>query len=150
MSSLTDLIDQDLIKAIKSHDLEKATILRTVKAQLQNAAIQTRKELSDEQVVDTLQKEAKKRRESIDIYAKSGRQDLKAKEELELKLLETYLPSQMDDEAIVKIIETAIHEIGASDMSCMGKVMSRVNAQVKGRADGSRVAGLVKNRLSSQ
>jgi hypothetical protein len=149
MSNIISLIDTDLVEAIKARDLEKATILRTVKAQLQNATIQAKGELSNEQVIDVLQKEAKKRREAIDIYGQSNRQDLKTKEENELKLLGTYLPAPMTDEEVAQIIEIAIKETGASSIADMGKVMGKINAQTKGRADGSKIASLVKDKLNS-
>src|SRR3989337_2713817 len=100
-------------------------------------------------LVGIIQKEAKKRQESIAAFKSGGRHDLAEKEEKELAILKTYLPEPISDEELLKIVDSQIAEVGAKDMKDLGKVMSAVLSKVKGRAEGSAVATIVKSRLSS-
>lgn len=100
-------------------------------------------ELDDAGVQDVLQKQAKMRRDSIDAFRKGDRPELAAKEEQELVVIQTYLPSQMSDADLRAIVERVVAETGASGPRDMGKVMPKVLAQTKDRADGKKVAGLV-------
>ena len=100
-------------------------------------------ELDDAGVRDVLQKQAKMRRDSIDAFRKGDRPELAAKEEQELAVIQTYLPSQMSDAELRSIVERVIGETGAAGPRDMGKVMPKVLAETKDRADGKKVAGLV-------
>ena len=100
-------------------------------------------DLDDAGVQDVLQKQAKMRRDSIDAFRKGGRPELVAKEEQELSIIQTYLPQQMSDAELRAIVEQVVSETGAAGPRDMGKVMPRVLAQTKDRADGKKVAGLV-------
>jgi len=149
MSRIIDQIESDLIVAVKAHDSENATILRTIKSQINNAAIEARGELDDKQTLDVLRKEAKKRKEATTLYRQSHREELAAKEERELKIIEKYMPAGLSNEEVSAIIERAIAETGAKTMADMGKVMAAVNQEVQGRADGGEIAAQVKAKLNS-
>ena len=148
MPNIISQIDEDLIGAVKARDSENATILRTIKSQLNNAAIEARGELDNKQVLDVLRKEAKKRKEAAALYRQSNREELAAKEERELKIIEKYMPAGLSGEEVTAIIERAITGTGAQTMADMGKVMAAVNKEVQGRADGGEIAAQVKAKLN--
>ncbi|RJQ36110.1 GatB/YqeY domain-containing protein [Candidatus Microgenomates bacterium] len=104
---------------------------------------------TDEDVLAVIQKEAKQRKDSIEQFNDAGRQDLSAKEEKELAILQTYLPQQMSEEEIRKLIKEAIAQTGATSIAEIGKIMGALMPKVKGKADGSLVSKIVKEELSS-
>lgn len=148
MNKLTEQINQDLTRAMKNKDAETTSALRMLIAALRNKEITLRKdgqaELSEEQVLEAISSEIKKRRDSALAYDQGGRQDLADKENSEIKILEKYLPEQMSGEELEKIVR----EITSSSADNFGKIMGLVMARVKGRADGARVGELVKKVLS--
>jgi uncharacterized protein YqeY len=105
--------------------------------------------LSQEEELVVVGREAKRRKDAIEAYEKAGAADRAEREKKELAILEEYLPEQMSDEELVKVVEEAIAQTGAKAISDMGKVMGAVMAKVQGRADGGRVSLLVKTKLSS-
>lgn len=104
-------------------------------------------EATDEDVMAVIQKEAKQRRDSIDQFGKAGRQELADKETNELKLLEAYLPQQISEEEIKKLVEDAVSQTGAKTIADMGKVMGALMPKIKGKADGGIVSKIVKETL---
>lgn len=147
--TLIDKISQDLIEALKSHEEVRVSTLRFLISGLKNARIAKGSDLTDEEVVSEIAKDAKRHRESIDAYVKAERDLLADKEKAELEILLTYLPSQMSEEEVVKIVASTISEVGASGIADMGKVMGAVMAKVKGQADGMVVSKIVKEKLGS-
>jgi uncharacterized protein YqeY len=119
-----------------------------IRSQLKNASIAQGKELSEEEVIDVLSKEAKKRKESLELFKQGGREDLAEKEQQELNIITSYLPAVLSEDEVLGIIDKAITEVGAEGMQDMGKVMGKVMPEVKGRADGKAVQELVKKKLS--
>ena len=107
------------------------------------------RDLSNDEIVKVLTREAKKRREAAEAYDGAGREDQAAAERAEGEVLATYLPAQLSDEELTKIIDDAITSTGASEIRAMGQVMKVITPQIAGRADGSRVAAEVRRRLSS-
>ena len=107
-------------------------------------------DLDDAAVLDVLQKQAKMRRDSIDAFRKGDRPELAAKEEKELAIIQSYLPAQMSDADLRAIVERVVAETGASGPRDMGKVMPKVLAETKDRADGKKVAGLVAAMLKEK
>lgn len=105
--------------------------------------------LSDEEVISVVQKAVKQRKESIESFTKGGRSELAEKEEAELKILEQYLPEQISDEELTKVIGEAITKTGASSMADMGKVIGMVMGQVGQKAEGARVSALVREKLTN-
>lgn len=152
--SLAQTIKLDLNQAIKEKKPEVVSTLRMFSAALQNRQIALRKtaadinkELSEEEIIAVLKSEIKKRQEAIEAYTVGGRPELVAKEQAEAVLLQTYLPPQLSEEEVKKIVVAAIAQSGASGAKDFGKVMPLVMAQVKGKAEGSLVSKLVKELL---
>lgn len=149
--SLEEQIQTAWKEAMKARDPKKDA-LSAIRTELKNHAINARGAgertgLPDEEVLEVLGKMAKQRRESIAEYQKGGRDDLVEKETLELNVIENYLPAQLSDEELGKIVDEVIAETGASSMKDMGKVMGPILARAKDRADGKRVQALVKQRF---
>ncbi len=143
-------INDDFKQAMKSGDKVKLETLRSLRAALKDREIALRgegKELSDEEILATLTSAAKKRRESIDEYTKAGRPERADEESNELKIIQEYLPAQLSTEEIESKVRAAIEQTGASSMKDMGKVMSSVMPELKGRADGKEVQNIVKKLL---
>lgn len=147
MANLSDKIKEDLKNAQLERNEIKVSTLRLLLSALTYARVDGGSELDDEGILFVIQKEAKKRRESIESFRSGRREELAQKEETELKILEEYLPAQMSDEELTKIVEDTIKELGATSMQDMGKVIGAVMGKVKGLADGGRVSGIVKTKL---
>ncbi len=142
--SLQKDIENNLNIALKAKDTVKTGTLRMLKSSLQNKSIELKKDsLDDEEIINIIRKEVKKRQDSITSFKQGDRQDLVEKEEVELKILEEYLPAMMSEENISKIVD----EIIASGESNFGLVMKQVMAKTKGQADGKIVQKLVKEKL---
>jgi len=133
---------------MKAKDKVKLSTIRMIMSLIKNAEIDKRGELTDEEITGLLQKYAKQRKESIEMYEKGGRQDLVEKEKAELAIVESYLPEQLDENEIKNIVKSTIEEVGASSVKDMGKVMKAVMPKLRGRADGSVVNRIVKELLS--
>lgn len=138
----------DMKAAMKSGDKVAVETLRMIRSQIKNASIAKGKDLSEEDVIDVLSKEAKKRKESLELFKQGGREDLAEKEQQELNIITSYLPAALSEDEVLGIIDKAIAEVGAEGMQDMGKVMGKVMPEVKGRVDGKVVQELVKKKLS--
>ncbi len=148
--SIKEQLKSDMKDAMRAKDKIKLSTIRMIMSLVKNAEIEKRGELTDEEVVSLLQKYAKQRRESIEMYEKGGRQDLVDKEKSELLIVESYLPEQLDENEIKNIVKSVIAEVGASSVRDMGKVMQAVMPKLKGRADGSIVNRVVRELLSGE
>ena len=142
--SLIDRVKSDTASALKSGDRERVQALRLITYELQKAA----KEGSDGDEAAVLQRERKRRLEAARAYADAGRNDLAEGERREAELIEQYLPAQLSDEELEALVGDAVAESGASSPREMGRVMSLVMPKVQGRADGKRVADLVREKLT--
>jgi hypothetical protein len=138
----------DMKAAMKSGDKVAVETLRMIRSQLKNASIAKGKDLSEEDVIDVLSNEAKKRKESLELFKQGRREDLAEKEQQELNIITSYLPAALSEDEVSGIIDKAVVEVGAQGMQDMGKVMGKVMPEVKGRADGKAVQELVKKKLS--
>lgn len=149
-SMLKQKLQEELRQAMKAREELKTSVLRLLLSSINYFEIQKGLgyEASDEDVISVIQNEAKKRRESIELFKKGARTDLVDKETRELEILQTYLPEQMSEEKIREIVKEAIREIGATAVADMGKVMGALMPKVKGKADGSLVSKIVKEELS--
>ncbi len=149
---LLDQLQTDLKNAQLSRDEIKVSTLRLLLSEVKNAEIAKGGPavagLSDEEIISIVQKEAKKRKEAAEAFRSGGREEAAGKEEAELKILESYLPSQLSNEELTKLVEDTITELGASSITDMGKVMGAVMGKTKGQADGGVVSALVKEKLS--
>jgi len=164
--SLKEKIQNDLTQAVKEKDGLKPSTLRMVIAAISNKETEKRtkiwkekpespieelekgSQLTDEEIIQVLQSEIKKRKESILEFEKGKRDDLVKKEKAEMEILQKYLPEQLSEEEIKKLVQEAIGKVGAKEMKDMGKVMAELMLQVKGKADGSTVSKMVKELLS--
>ncbi|MCP4684201.1 MAG: GatB/YqeY domain-containing protein [bacterium] len=147
--SISERIDKDIIKALKAGEKEKLTVLRGLKSDLKYKQISIGKDLTDAEVLEVLGTAAKKRRESTEQFAAGGRQDLVEKEKSELAFIKVYLPEQMGETEIRKIVKAAVEETGADSPQKMGLVMKVVMPKVKGRADGKMIQKLVTEILAN-
>jgi uncharacterized protein YqeY len=150
MSELKDRLHTDLNAAMKSRDELTTATLRMALTAITNEEVagKAARELSDDEVLKVLAKEAKKRKEAATAYSGAGRPELAAKEEAELVVLEAYLPAQLSDDELTTIVAAAIEQTGATGMPQLGQVMKVAQGVVAGRADGGRVAATVKAALT--
>ena len=144
---LRETIDGDIKAAMKSGAKDKVSALRMLSAALKNKQIEKRAPLTDGEVVDTVRSLIKQRKDSIEQFAKGGRQDLVDKETAEVSVLEVYLPQQMGREEIEKLVRQVIGQTGAQGAKDMGKVMKALVPLLAGRADNKLVSDLVKGAL---
>ncbi len=146
--SLLNQLEADLKQALLAKDRATADLLRLLKAALKNEMIALKKqELSDEEVLKVLKREAKKRHDSIEQFTRGGRQDLADQEKRELDILEKYLPAALPPDELKKHIQAVIDDLEEVSPSQFGQVMKAVMARVGGQADGKLVAQLVKEAL---
>ena len=148
MGQLLKKLQDEMKTAMKSGEKDRLSVIRMLISEIKKVQIDKKKELSDEEIIQVLQRYAKQRKESIKQYREAGREDLAQKEETELKVVQEFLPKPLSEEEIEKIIEQVIAETGASSMKDMGRVMKSVMEKIKGRADGSVVSSIVKKKLS--
>ncbi len=149
--SIKENIEKDFVKAMKEKETLKISTLRMVKAAIKNSEIDKRGELEDQEIVKLLDSLIKKRQEAIQLFREGGREDLAAKEEQEIAIIENYLPKVLSEEEIIKIVDEAIREVQAESIRDLGKVMKAVMEKFKGqRVDGKMVNNLVKNRLEQK
>ncbi len=147
MSIQAQLMD-DLKAAMKSRDAVKVGTIRMLRAQLKDAQIAKREDLSEEEVILGLRTAAKRRREAIEMYRKSSREDLLEKEKAELDIISGYLPKQLSKEEIEPIAARVIAEVGAATIRDVGKVMGPLMKQLKGKADGKLVQQIARSLLA--
>lgn len=141
-------LQEDLKNAQLARDEVKVSTLRLLLSEIRNAEIAKGGDLSDQDIISVVQREFKKRKEAAEGFRSGGREDQAQKEESEASILQQYLPAQLSNEELTKIIEESINEIGANSPSDMGKVIGVVMGKVKGQANGSTVSALVKEKLS--
>ncbi len=151
MAELKDRLKSDLTASIKARDEMKSGTIRMVLSAITTEEVSGKeaRELTDDDVMTVLGREAKKRKEAADAYDEAGRTELADKERAELVIIEAYLPEQMSEDEVRAIVDAAVAEVAASGAEggrAMGAVMKIVQPQVKGRADGGQVASLVKSR----
>ena len=135
-------------QAMKNKEKDKLTVIRMLKAALQNESIKLGSELSEEAELSVLSREVKQRKDSLHEFEKAGREDLVDKVRAELKHVEIYMPDQLSEEELSAIVTSVIAETGASSKKDMGKVMAALMPKIKGKADGSLVNKLVQQHLS--
>jgi len=159
MMTLKEKIQQDFKEAFKGKEEVKVSTFKILQSEIRNAEIakktkmakdgdvtdiEVKSQLNDEEVVHVVAKEAKKRKDAMEIYKKEGRDDLFKREESELAVLSSYLPEQLPEDEIRKIAEEAVRDSGATGPEDMGKIMKVLIPKVKGKADGALVNNIVK------
>jgi len=148
-TNLKQKLSDDLKQAMKGGDKVKRSVLRLLISAIQNGEIARRAALEDTDILGIIAKEVRQRQESIDAFKQGNRQDLVTKEESEMVLLQAYLPQQMTREEVIAAARQIIDEVGAQGISDKGKVMPRLIAQLKGKADGREINTVVTELLSS-
>jgi uncharacterized protein YqeY len=147
--SLKERITSDMTAAMKERSAARLSVLRMVKAAVQNREIEKGGELTDEELTKTLQSLVKQRRDSVEHYEKAGRAELAEKERAEIAVIDEYLPQAASREEIERAVAAAVEETGASSMKEMGAVMKAAQARLAGRnADGRVVSEIVKSKLA--
>jgi uncharacterized protein YqeY len=146
---LEERLEKDFKTALRAGDKERVSTLRMVKAAIVQKTKEKGEEVDDTAILDLLGSAAKQRKEAIEAFQKGGREDLSAKEQQELEIIQEYLPEPLSEEEVAARVDEVISEVGATSPKDMGKVMKVLMAEVKGRADGGLVNRIVKERLEA-
>ncbi len=146
---MLEKFNQDMIKAMKEKDQLRLTVLRMVKGAMQLESINNKKEMNDELLIDCVSKQIKLRNDSIVEFSKANRVDLVDKNKEEINILEEYLPEQLKEEEIDKILDEVFDIVKPTSAKDMGAIMREVNPKVKGKADMRVVSDKIKERLNS-
>lgn len=146
--SLKEQLMEDFKVAMRNKEKLKKDVLMMARAAVKQKEVDTRTELSDDDVIDIIAKQIKQKKDSIEDFKKANRDDLVDQAESEIKLLEPYMPEQLSEEEVEAIVKEAIAATNAESMRDMGKVMGSVMPKVKGRADGGIVNQMVKKHLN--
>ena len=148
--SIVEQIEKDLVAALRAQEALKLSVLRMMKAALMNKKVERGKDVDDTEALAIFRTLAKQRHESVEAFRKGGREDLAAKEEAEVKIVEAYLPAAASDEDIDAAVAAAIAESGATTAKDVGKAMKAAMAKLVGKnADGKRVSEKVRAKLSA-
>ena len=145
--SLNETLNNDIKTAMKAKDKETLAVLRMIKTAVQSTEIDKKEELNAEEELTILAREAKQRRESLAEFVKAGRDELVAKTEAEIEIVERYLPKQLSVEEVKEVIATVAEKIGATTQKEFGKLMGAVMQELKGKADGNVIKEQVKAHL---
>ena len=146
---MVEKLEKDMIEAMKSKDKDRLTVIRMVKAALKQEQIDHKKEINDELLIDVVNKQIKMRKDSIAEFEKGSRQDLIDKTQSEIDVLKEYLPEQLSQDEVEKIINEIFDEVKPEGQKDMGKVMREATAKLKGKADMKEVSNIIKNKLQA-
>jgi uncharacterized protein len=146
--SLINRMETELKDAMRDRDTERRDTLRLILASLRGAEKDLMRPLSDDEELQVLQRERKKRLEAAEAFRAAGREEQAEKEEDELDVLEEYMPEPLSEDELEEIVDNVIAEVGATSVRHLGRVMADVMPQVAGRADGSAVSQLVREKLA--
>lgn len=147
--SIKDLLTEDMKQAMKDKESGKLrlSVIRMARANIKNIEIDEKRELNDDEVLAVLMKEVKMRQDSLEEFAKAGREELVEQAKQEIAILRKYLPEQLSDEELRALVEEAVAETGAAGPKDMGKVMAALMPKTRGRADGKRINTMVRELL---
>lgn len=148
--SLLKQLTTDMVTAMKERDKDTLKVVRMLKAAVQNEKIELGHELSENEEVAVMSREFKQRKESLAEFEKAGRDDLVEATKKELAVVEKYLPKQLSDEEVKKVVRETIDALGADSMKNFGQVMGSVMPKLKGKADGKLINQTVKDELSNK
>ncbi|MGB2047377.1 MULTISPECIES: GatB/YqeY domain-containing protein [Psychrobacter] len=147
MSQLKQTLSDSIKASMKARELERVKVLRNVQSVVKQIEIDRQTELDDAAVLEVLQKQLKQRQESLGIFTENGRDDLAAKEQFEIDVINEFMPAQMDDDELAALVNAEIQAQGATSMRDMGSVMGVLKSKTAGRADPATISKLVKNAL---
>jgi uncharacterized protein YqeY len=146
--SLITEIESEVTEAMRARDEQRRDALRLILSSLRSAEKELQRPLSDDEELQVLQRERKKRQEAAEAFRNGGREESAAGEEAELAILQEFMPEPISEEEVERIVDDAIAENGATSLRDMGRVMADVMPQIAGRADGSAVSQLVREKLA--
>ena len=146
--SLIEEIDDEVKDAMKARDSERRDALRLILDALKKSEKELQRPLSEEEELQVMQRERKKRIEAADAFRSGGREEQAVAEERELEILEEFMPEPLSEDEIEEIVDDVIAEVGATSMADLGRVMADVMPQIAGRADGSQVSQIVREKLA--
>jgi uncharacterized protein YqeY len=146
--TLIEEIEDELKDAMKARDAERRDALRLILNSLKSSQKELQRPLSEEEELQVLQRERKRRVEAADAFRTGGREEQAAAEERELEVLEEFMPEPLSEDEIDEIVDDVIAEVGATSMADLGRVMADVMPQIAGRADGSQVSQVVREKLA--
>ena len=149
MGEVADRLSAEIKAAMKSGDRTRLDTMRLLAAAVKNREVEVGHDLSEEEFIEVVTREAKRRREAFEAYEQGNRPELAEKERAEAAILEVYLPDQLSEEEVRAVIEEAIEATGADAAGEVGKVMAWIMARHKGRVDGSKVNAMARDRLAS-
>lgn len=147
MSQLKQTLSDSIKVSMKARELERVKILRNVQSVVKQIEIDRQTELDDAQVLEVLQKQLKQRQESLTIFTENGRDDLAAKEQFEIDIINEFMPQQMSNDEIIALVNAEIAKQGATSMRDMGSVMGVLKSKTAGRADPALISKMVKDAL---
>lgn len=146
---MIEKLDKDMIEAMKNKEKERLMVIREIKAAMKQAHIDHKKEMNEELLIEVVTRAIKTRKESIKEFEKGARQDLIDKTSAEIEILNVYLPEQLSEEEIKKIIEDTFEKVQPTSQKDMGKIMGIITPMVKGKIDMGLVSSLIKEKLSN-
>lgn len=144
---MVEKLKQDMIEAMKNKEKERLTVIRMVKAAMDQEHIDRKREINDELLIDVVNKQIKMRKDSISEFEKGGRSDLIEATQKEVDILMNYLPEQLSIEEVKDIISAIFDEVKPEGQRDMGKVMKEATSQLKGKADMKEVSNIIKEKL---
>lgn len=147
MSPLQQKLADTIIISMKAREIERVKVMRNVQAVIKQIEVDRRVELDDADVLDVLQKQLKQRQESLAIFTENNRDDLAAKEQFEINIINEFMPKQMDDSEVAALVNSEIAAQGATSMRDMGAVMGSLKKKTAGRADPAIISKLVRDAL---
>ena len=145
--SLKEKLQEDLKSSMKNKDTIRKSVVTLIRAAIKQHEVDNRVELADDAIIDIISKQLKQRKDSLAEFEKANRDDLVEETKSEIQVLEGYLPQQLSEEELEKIVIETIAEVGATSMKDMGKIMATVKPKTAGRADGRKINELVKKNL---
>ena len=146
---MVEKLKQDMIEAMKNKEKERLTVIRMVKAAMDQEHIDRKREINDELLIDVVNKQIKMRKDSLVEFEKGNRQDLIDKTNQEISVLMKYLPEQLSKEEVIKIIDEIFEEVKPESQKDMGKIMGPTQAKLKGKTDMKEVSNIIREKLQS-
>ena len=144
---MVEKLQKDMIDAMKNHEKDRLTVIRMIKAAMTQERIDHKREENDELLLDVVNKQIKMRKDSIAEFEKGNRQDLIDQTKAEIDILMKYLPEQLSEEEVLKVIDEIFAEVKPESQKDMGRVMKEANAKLKGKADMKTVSNIIKEKL---
>lgn len=145
--SLKEKLQEDLKSSMKNKDTIRKSVVTLIRAAIKQHEVDNRVELADDAIIDIISKQLKQRKDSLAEFEKANRDDLVEETKSEIQVLEGYLPQQLSEDELEKIVIETIAEVGATSMKDMGKIMATIKPKTAGRADGRKINELVKKNL---